>query len=288
MLPLVLLLLGIFLLAVGAGVLGSMLGLGGGMVIVPGLVLLFGVDVHWAIATSLVSVIATSAGSASRYARKGLLHLRLGFFLEVATVVGGLVGAVLTAAVLIGPVGTEVLLFLFAVVASSASFLLLRDLRRGGVAEQPRDPLADRWRLHATLPADGPSPSRAFRVGHVREGLSLSFVAGLSSGLLGIGGGLYKVPAMTAVMGVPMKMASATSSLMIGVTAASGALVFLLHGEVAPLITAPVAVGTLAGTQVGTHVHAVASSRALRIIFLVAILAAVALMILRGLGVTSA
>lgn len=278
----------LLLIAVGAGFLGSMLGLGGGLVIVPALVLLFGVDVHLAVATSLVSVIATSAGSASRYAGQGLLHLRLGFFLEVATALGGLLGAVLTALVLVGSTGDNILFVVFAVVAISAAVLIARDLRRGGVATPPADPLADRWRLHATLPATPTSPERPFRVGRVKQGMGLSFVAGVASGLLGIGGGLYKVPAMTGVMGVPMKMASATSSMMIGVTATAGALVFLFQGDVVPLLTAPVAVGTLTGSFVGTRIHTTASSSTLRLIFVGVLIAAAVLMVLRGLGVTSA
>lgn len=288
MLTLLVLLFSLLLIAIGAGMLGSLLGLGGGLIIVPALVLLFGVDVHLAIASSLISVIATSAGSASRYAQQGLLHLRLGFFLEVATALGGLLGAVLTALVLVGAQGDDVLFVIFAVVAISAALLIVRDLRKGGVTTPPHDPLADRWRLQATLPATPTSAPRPFRVGHVREGLGLSFVAGVASGLLGIGGGLYKVPAMTGLMGVPMKMASATSSMMIGVTATAGALVFLMQGDVVPVLTAPIAVGTLAGSLVGARIHTSASPATLRLVFVVVLIAAAVLMVLRGLGVISA
>ena len=281
--PLALLLLAILLLGVSAGALGSMLGLGGGLVIVPGLVLFFDVPVPLAIAASLVSIIATSAGSASRYAAKGLLHLRLGFFLEVGTALGGLTGAALTASVLQSGAGTKVLVLAFSFVAVSAAYLLYRDLRRGEFVPPPPDPLADRWRLHGTLPADSGQPARPFRVGRVREGLALSFVAGLASGLLGIGGGTYKVPAMSGVMGVPIKMATATSSLMIGVTATAGALVYLVHGDVLPLFAAPVAVGTLLGSHVGTSLHARTTSVGLRWIFLVVLMAAAFLMAARAI-----
>ena len=287
MLSLALVLLGILLLALGAGVLGSLLGLGGGLVIVPGLVLLFGVDVHFAVACSLISVIATSAGSASRYASRGLLHLRLGFFLEIATAVGALFGAFLTAFVLLGPAGSEVLYVAFAAVCVSAMALLYRDLRRGQDPAPPPDPLADRWRLHGVAPPEGGLGATPFRVGRVRTGMALAFVAGCASGLLGIGGGIYKVPAMTSVMGVPIKVASATSSLMIGVTAVAGALVYLAQGDVLPLIVAPVAVGTLGGTFLGTRLHALASTRTLKLAFILVLLAAALIMVLRGLGVSS-
>lgn len=285
---LILILLSLLLIAAGAGVLGALLGLGGGLVIVPALVLIYNVDVHLAIATSLISVIATSAGSASRYAQQGLIHLRLGFLLEVATVIGGLCGAVLTSSVLVGPAGTDVLFVIFAGVTTSAALLLIRDLRAGKIHAPPHDPLADRWRLNATMPATGSAPERSFEVGHVKAGMGLSFVAGISSGLLGIGGGLYKVPAMNGVMGVPMKMASSTSSMMIGVTATAGALVFLLQGDVVPLLTAPVAVGTLTGTLLGTRLHTSVSSARIRLLFVIVMLAAALLMLLHGLGVTNA
>jgi uncharacterized protein len=288
MLPLAILLLSLLLIAVGAGFLGALLGLGGGLIIVPALVLVFGVDVHLAVASSLVSVIATSSGSASRYARQGLIHLRLGFFLEIATALGGLTGAILTALVLVGSTGTDILFGVFAFVAVSAAVLIVRDLRHGGVTTPPPDPLADRWRLHAVLPATPTSPERQVRVGRVREGMAMSLAAGLASGLLGIGGGLYKVPAMTGLMGVPMKMASATSSMMIGITATSGAIVFLLLGDVVPLLTAPIAIGTLLGTLAGTRVHTVARASTLRLVFVAVLIGAAVLMLLHAAGVTSA
>lgn len=276
----------IFLIAIGAGTLGALLGLGGGLVIVPALVLLFDIDVRVAIACSLLSVIATSAGSSSRYAKQGLIHLRLGFFLEVATIVGSVLGAVLTAVLLTGTTGEEVLYAVFAAVAVSAAVLLLRSPHgKDRVAPRP-DPLADRWRLHGRFPAQGDRPGFSFRVGRVREGLGLSFVAGVASGMLGIGGGLYKVPAMAGAMGVPMKMASATSSLMIGVTAAGGAIVYLLQGDVSPWLVAPIALGTLVGSVLGARSQAYATSRELRLLFVVVILIEAAVMIAHGLGVS--
>jgi hypothetical protein len=243
---------GILALAFAAGLLGALLGLGGGLIIVPGLVILFGIDVHLAIAASLVSIIANSAGSASRYARQGQINLRLGMFLEIATAVGGVAGAVLTTTVLTGSTGTSILLISFAPITLAAAILLRRNIGKHVAQTAIKDPLAERWRLSGSFRDSVTGETVHYNVLQPKKGLMASLGAGLISGLIGIGGGIFKVPAMNVFMRVPMKVASATSSLMIGVTAGGGALIYLFRGYIAPLLVAPVAIGALAGSFTGT------------------------------------
>jgi uncharacterized membrane protein YfcA len=277
-------LLGIFAMAIVAGFYGSLLGLGGGLVIVPALVIIFGVDVHLAIAASLVSILATSSGSAARYTAQHLVHLRLGMFLEVATAAGGLVGAILTGLVLVTAQGTQILLLAFVPVTLAAVWLMYR---RGGnprIAPGEHDPLCDRLGLRGSYLDRTTGETVPFRAVRGKEGLLLSFAAGAVSGLLGVGGGIFKVPAMNAIMRIPLRVATATSSLMIGVTATAGSLVFLARGDIAPLIVGPVALGTLTGTFVGVHVQGRSRTETLKSAFVIVLLLAATSMALEGLG----
>jgi hypothetical protein len=276
---------GILALAFAAGLLGALLGLGGGLIIVPGLVILFGIDVHLAIAASLVSIIANSSGSASRYARQGQINLRLGMFLEIATAAGGVIGAVLTTTLLTGSTGTTILLVSFVPVTLAAAILLRRNIGRHVAQTAETDPLAERWRLSGSFRDNVTGETVEYKVLATKKGLMASLGAGLISGLIGIGGGIFKVPAMNVFMRVPMKVASATSSLMIGVTAGGGALIFLLRGYIAPLLVAPVAIGALAGSFTGTLVHSRSSSDTLKTLFVMVLIAAAIIMALKAVGV---
>lgn len=251
--PVVVALVLLFFVAIGSGTIGSLLGLGGGLVLVPALVLIFGIEIHLAIAASLVSVVATSTGAASTQVEGGFTNPRLGMFLESATAVGGFAGAVLSVT-LLATHGTVLLAVFIVVVVIAAAYMLLhrgRDID----PDPPHDPLADRLQLVGRYVEPDRGATIDYRVTGTARGLAISGLAGLASGLLGIGGGLFKVPAMNSIMNVPIRVASATSTFMIGVTAAAGALVYLFAGDVGILITAPTAVGTVLGSQIGSELR---------------------------------
>ncbi len=242
-----------------AGLLGALTGLGGGVVITPALVLLFGVDLRYAIGASLVSVIATSSGAASAYVREGFSNVRIGMFLEVATTLGALFGAFLTARI-----PTSALGIIFGLVLLYSAYISSRRPARPH-NDGARDALAERLRLDASYPtAEGP---RHYRVGRVKTGFGLMFGAGTLSGLLGIGSGALKVIAMDQAMGVPFKVSTTTSNFMIGVTAAASAGLYLNRGYIDPGLSMPVMLGVLSGSFVGAHILIGARPQVLRWIF---------------------
>jgi uncharacterized protein len=262
--------------SVAAGFLGSLTGLGGGVVIVPLLALVFGVDIRYAIGASLVSVIATSSGAAAAYVKEGYSNLRIGMFLEIATTIGALTGAFL--AVLVSPSAIAVI---FGVVLFYSAYLSNRSRPEHPSVPRP-DSLATFLRMNSTYPtADGP---QSYRVHNVPGGFGLMFVAGVLSGLLGIGSGAVKVLAMDQVMRIPFKVSTTTSNFMIGVTAAASAGVYLSRGSIDPVLAMPVMLGVLAGSTVGARVLTRAkSSRILRIVFSLVVLALGVELIYNGL-----
>ncbi len=245
-----------------AGFLGSLTGLGGGVVIVPLLTLLFHVDIRYAIGAALVSVIATSSGAAAAYVKEGYSNIRVGMFLEIATTVGALAGAALALYLHV-----SVIAIIFGVVLIYSAVASLRDQ-----AEQVRDLGPDKiatWlRLDSTYP--DPKVSGGVTKYHVR-GVPLGFVimfgAGVLSGLLGIGSGAVKVLAMDQAMKLPFKVSTTTSNFMIGVTAAASAGIYLSRGYIDPGIAMPVMLGVLGGSLLGARVLAGAAVRSLRIVF---------------------
>lgn len=266
------------LIAVGsllAGLLGALTGLGGGVVIVPLLALVFGVDIRYAIGASLVSVIATSSGAAAAYVKEGYTNLRIGMFLEIATTLGALVGASLAAGV-----PTSAIAVIFGLVLIHSAYLSSRPRSPAGPDDGP-DPLASRLGLDGSYPTpDGP---RHYHVRRVPAGFGLMFVAGALSGLLGIGSGAVKVLAMDQAMRVPFKVSTTTSNFMIGVTAAASAGVYLNRGYIDPGLAMPVMLGVLAGSLIGARILARAQPRLLRIVFALVILALGLEMIYNGL-----
>jgi uncharacterized membrane protein YfcA len=271
----------IFTAAVGAssliaGFLGSLTGLGGGVVIVPMLALVFGVDIRYAIGASLISVIATSSGAAAAYVREGFSNIRIGMFLEIATTVGALVGASLAAYL-----STSVIAVVFGVVLVYSGFLSARRRREVTLDREP-DALATRLRLHGTLP--GPTGPQPYSVRGVPTAFALMFGAGSLSGLLGIGSGAVKVLAMDHAMGIPFKVSTTTSNFMIGVTAAASAGVYLNRGYVDPALAMPVMLGVLLGSTLGARVLMTARTRVLRLVFAAVILVLAAEMIYNGLA----
>jgi uncharacterized protein len=236
-----------FVVSLGAGAVGSLLGLGGGIIVVPALTLLLGVDIRFAIGASIVSVIATSSGAAITYIRKNLAHLKLAMLLEVATVSGALVGASVAGMISVGTLYLLFGLLLFFV----ASMMLRRNKVEIIQPSQGELLLARRLDLVGTV--DGGPSSSSYVIRNVPLGLFASSGAGIMSGLLGIGGGVIKVPLMNLAMGVPLKVASATSNLSIGLTASASALIYFSRGDINPFVVAPVALGVLLGAQMGSR-----------------------------------
>jgi hypothetical protein len=243
-----------------AGFLGSLTGLGGGFIVTPVLTLVFSADIRYAIGASLISIIATSSGAAAAYVKEGFTNLRVGMLLEIATVVGALLGASLVA---VFP--TRAITVVFGVVLLASAYLTTRPRPEHLSAGLPADPLAARLRLDSEYPT--PDGSRSYRVRNIPGGFALMWVAGVLSGLLGIGSGAVKVLAMDQVMYLPFKVSTATSNFMIGVTAAASAGVYLRHGYVDPGLAMPVMLGVLAGSTLGARLLFKARTARLRLLF---------------------
>jgi uncharacterized protein len=250
------------LTSLAAGLLGALTGLGGGVVIVPALALLFHVDLRYAIGASLIAVIATSSGAAASYVREGFSNVRIGMFLEVATTVGALFGAFLTA-----KVSTHFIGIVFGVVLIYSAWATFREKHVAGSHTQ--NALAERLKLVGDYPVGN---SREEYTGqNVPAGFGIMFIAGTLSGLLGIGSGAVKVLAMDQVMKLPFKVSTTTSNFMIGVTAAASAGVYLSQGYITPGLAAPVMLGVLGGSLVGSRLLIKMKVQALRWIFAVVI-----------------
>jgi uncharacterized protein len=248
-----------------AGLLGALTGLGGGVVVVPVLALLFHVDLRYAIGASLVSVIATSSGAAAAYVREGFSNIRIGMFLEIATTLGALVGAYLTA-----KISTHAIGIVFGLVLLYSAVSSFRN-KQEDAAPQHTGGLADRLRLEGEYPA--PDGLRAYVAQRVPAGFGIMFVAGGLSGLLGIGSGAVKVLAMDRAMRLPFKVSTTTSNFMIGVTAAASAGIYISRGYILPSLAMPVMLGVLGGSLVGARILIRARVSTLRILFAVVIVA---------------
>jgi len=258
-----------------AGFLGALTGLGGGVVIVPVLCLVFKVDLHYAIGASLVSVIATSSGAAAAYVREGYSNIRIGMFLEVATTLGALLGAYLVALVSASWIG--VIFGLVLLYSAWASVTKASSVPRTAA----QDALAIRLNLRGDFPVDG--GQQEYIAAHVPAGFGVMFLAGTLSGLLGIGSGAVKVLAMDHVMRLPFKVSTTTSNFMIGVTAAASAGLYLSHGYIVPDLAMPVMLGVLAGSVAGSRALVIAQVKTLRWVFAAVIVALGAEMIFSGM-----
>ena len=258
-----------------AGFLGSLTGLGGGVVIVPLLTLGFGVDIRYAIGASLVSVIATSAGAASAYVKEGYSNIRIGMFLEIATTSGALVGAFLASRL-----HTSWLAVIFGFVLLHSVYLTLRPRRDNPTTAGP-DPAATRLKLDGSYPA--PEGTRSYHVHAVPMGFGLMFSAGTLSGLLGIGSGAVKVLAMDHFMRIPFKVSTTTSNFMIGVTAAASVGIYLHRGYIDPGLSMPVMLGVLLGSLSGARLLVRSSPHFLRLVFSIALIFLAVEMIYNGL-----
>lgn len=245
------------------GYLGSLVGLGGGVVVVPLLTLIFHVDIHYAIGAALVSVIATSSGAAAAYVREGYSNVRVGMFLEMATTTGALVGAALVLYL-----HASVISIIFGVVLLYSAYTSMRPISETS-RDVPPDKIATWLRMDSTYP-EGDRLEK-YHVRNVPGGFGIMFVAGILSGLLGIGSGAVKVLAMDKAMKLPFKVSTTTSNFMIGVTAAAGAGIYLSRGYIDPGLAMPVMLGVLAGSFAGARTLARAKVNVLRLVFAVVI-----------------
>ncbi len=253
----------VFTTSIVAGLLGALTGLGGGVVIVPVLALLFKVDMRYAIGTSLVSVIATSSGAAVAYVREGLSNIRIGMFLEIATTLGALLGAYLTT-----KLSTHYIAITFGIVLLYSAYSSLRKPPHHNPESAP-NPFATRLRLNGHY--GGESGKEVYSAKRVPLGFGIMLGAGTLSGLLGIGSGAVKVLAMDQAMRLPFKVSTTTSNFMIGVTAAASAGVYLSRGYIAPELAMPVMLGVLLGSIVGSRVLVKVRVPTLRLLFTVVI-----------------
>jgi len=265
----------VLLSSVGAGLVGALTGLGGGIVVTPVLTLLLGVDIRYAIGASLVSVIATSSGAAAAYVRDGLSNVRIGIFLEVATTLGAICGALISR-----KVPTSLLAIIFGVVLLHSAWQASQTrVETSVVASQGA--FAKRLRLGGTYRTeDGQVDYTVSREG---AGLGLMYLAGLISGLLGIGSGALKVIAMDRVMGLPFKVSTATSSFMIGVTAVASAAIYFQRGYILPQMAVPVMMGVLAGSMLGARLLPRLPVKVLRRIFAIVVALIAFQMMVKGI-----
>jgi uncharacterized protein len=265
----------LLVMAAGAGLIGSLVGLGGGVLLVPILTLGFQVSIRLAIATSIVAVVASSVAVAPRTLSTGFSNVRLGIFLAVATTLGGLTGAFVS-----GIVAPRLLYLLFGTVLVVSGVQMVVRARSCRPAGEPEpSALSSSLGLGGSYRDQGSDEERGYVVQRPVLGLSLMYVAGTVSGLLGIGAGVLKVPALDVAMRLPFKVSTATSNLLIGVTASAGAIVYLARGSVDPYLAGPAALGVLAGAWLGGHLFSKLAPSIIRWTFL-AVLAVVAVQML--------
>ena len=256
-----------------AGLLGSLTGLGGGVVIIPLLTLVLGVDIHYAIGASLVSVIATSSGAASAYVKEGITNMRMGMFLEIATTLGAVGGAFLSSYV---PASFIAIIFGLILIFSAFMSLNKKTLQADPVSSKP----AAFLKLSGSYPDQG--RQIPYGVRNVFGGFGLMGFAGVISGLLGIGSGALKVIAMDNIMRIPFKVSTTTSNFMIGVTAAASAVIYLQRGYIDPGLSMPVMLGVVLGAVTGSKILVKANSKSLKIIFAIVIFILAIQMIYKG------
>ncbi|WP_339061315.1 sulfite exporter TauE/SafE family protein [Tepidibacillus marianensis] len=273
--------LSILAISIIAGFFGSLLGLGGGIIVIPALTLLFHIDIRYAIGASIVSVIATSSGAAIVYVRDKMTNIRVGMFLELATTIGALTGAFIA-----GLIKAEVLYVLFGILMLYSAYTMIKKRNQELPQVSTPHPIAEKLRLNGEYYDMALNQQVKYNVTGVYGGFSMMYVAGTISGLLGIGSGSFKVIAMDTFMRLPMKISTATSNFMIGVTAAASASIYLMRGDIDPKIAGPVAIGVLIGSTLGTRIMQKLRSVTIRKIFIPVLIYVAIEMLLKGLGVT--
>ncbi|MBC7693158.1 MAG: sulfite exporter TauE/SafE family protein [Methylotenera sp.] len=271
----------LLLISVSAGVFGAILGLGGGVIIVPALTLIFGIHIRYAIGASIVSVIATSSGAAATYVRDRITNIRVAMVLEVATVIGALFGASISTRI-----DPSHLYGLFAAMLIVSAWLMYRKKPKGlRLAVAEKGSWAEKLRLNSSYPDFQLKKEVSYGVTNVPLGFVLMIGAGVISGLLGVGSGALKVPAMDTAMSLPIKVSSATSNFMIGVTAAASAGPSYMRGNIVPFLAAPVALGVLLGSYLGAKIMMRLRNKRIRSLFIVVLLLVSLEMALRAFGI---
>ena len=253
----------LFFGAIAAGLLGSLTGLGGGVVIIPLLTIGFGVPMHYAIGASLISVIGTSSGAAVAFVKEGFTNVRIGMFLEIATTTGAIIGALASGILNPNTIGI--------IFASILILTVILSLRKKPDHQEPliKGSLEDKLKLHGNFPDNGIHKDYSAR--NTVSGFLMMIFAGAMSGLLGIGSGALKVLAMDNMMRLPFKVSTTTSNFMIGVTAVASALIYFQRGEIIPVIVAPVLIGVVLGSYIGSKTLIVSQTKKLKIIFAVVV-----------------
>ncbi|HEY9856741.1 MAG TPA: sulfite exporter TauE/SafE family protein [Stenomitos sp.] len=269
----------LFAVSILAGTFGALLGIGGGMIVVPFLTSVLHVDMHLAIGASIVSVIATSSGSAAAYLKDRLTNVRVGMLLEIGTTTGGILGALLAA---FAP--TTLLSLLFGLVLAFSAYQMLGKIHLEHEALETSSPLAEKLKLGGTYYDTHAQREVRYGVTGVLPGMGIMVLAGALSGMLGIGGGAFKVLAMDLMMRLPMKVSTTTSNLMIGATAAASAGIYFFRGEINPYLAGPVALGVLVGSRLGTRLLIRMRNERLRQLFVVLLAALAAQMLWKGLS----
>lgn len=266
-----------------AGVFGAVFGIGGGMIVTPIMTIALGLDIKYAIGASVISVIATSSGASIAYLKDDMLNLRVAMFLEIATTIGAILGAILT-----GVLPAKVLYVLFGMLLIFSSWNMLHKLRasKEEVEDTTPDKLSEKLELNSTYYDQAVKKQVDYKVSNVPGGFTMMFGAGLASGLLGVGSGAFKVIAMDTIMKMPLKPSSATSNLMMGVTAAASATVYFFNGSIKPEIAAPLAIGILIGATVGSRIMQHLQAKLLRKIFIPVLFLIGLQMFLKGFGVS--
>ena len=275
----------LLMLGVGifAGIMGSILGIGGGMIVTPIVTLAMGLDIKYAIGASIIAVIATSSGSTIAFLKDDVLNLRVAMFLEIATTIGATSGALLT-----GAFEPMILYILFGSLLVFSSWNMYRKMRSGQEVLQQvhADKWAEKFNLNSSYYDKNTKQQVDYQVENVPGGFLIMLGAGLASGMLGIGSGAFKVMAMDGAMKMPLKPSSATSNLMMGVTAAASATVYFFNGSIRPDLAVPLALGILGGSTIGTRIMQILPSKIIRLIFIPILLYLGLQMILKGFGVT--
>ncbi|GBG58483.1 UPF0721 transmembrane protein [Sporomusaceae bacterium FL31] len=270
----------ILLISIFAGGLGSILGLGGGIIVTPALTLLFGVDIQHAIGASLISVIATSSGAAVAYIRDHITNIRVGMFLEIATTVGAVTGALIG-----GIISPNSLYIIFGLLLIYSALAMLQKTKQELPGEVALSPAAKTLKLQGEYYDKALQQQVAYNVDNVYGSFGVMYGAGIISGLLGIGSGSFKVMAMDIFMKLPLKVSSATSNFMMGVTGAASAGIYLFRGDINPAIAAPVALGVLIGATLGARIMQKLKSKTIRKLFIPVLFYVAVQMIAQGLGV---
>ena len=275
----------LLMLGVGifAGIMGSILGIGGVMIVTPIVTLAMGLDIKYAIGASIIAVIATSSGSTIAFLKDDVLNLRVAMFLEIATTIGAIIGALLT-----GAFEPMILYILFGSLLVFSSWNMYRKMRSGQEVLQQvhADKWAEKFNLNSSYYDKNTKQQVDYQVENVPGGFLIMLGAGLASGMLGIGSGAFKVMAMDGAMKMPLKPSSATSNLMMGVTAAASATVYFFNGSIRPDLAVPLALGILGGSTIGTRIMQILPSKLIRLIFIPILLYLGLQMILKGFGVT--